>query len=249
MAASVFAPDVVSTTAQEYGVTTDQYWSELYFTRLRGEQSVIMTMHRVGETWNSATAASFSGQYNDSHPWLSPDGEKLYFVSRRPGPGASEALNVWFVERSPEGWTSPATLGSPVIDQTVHAPTVSSRGTIYATGLIQLRTVDGRYLPAERLAPDVTGSHPTVAPDEDFLVFSARRQEGFGGKDLYVIFRQADRSWTGPANLGSDVNTSSGESSPTLSSDGRLLFFSRGGNVWWVDSRVIDAVRPGHIRD
>ncbi len=246
MSASVFARDLVSTTAQEYGVTANKHWSEIYFTRVRGEQSVIMTSHRNGETWSSAAPASFSGQYNDSHPWLSPDGERLYFVSRRPGPGPSEALNVWVVERSPEGWTSPFTLGSPVTDQTVHAPSVSGSGTIYATGLIQLRNVGGQYSPAERLTPDITGSHPTVAPEEDFLVFSARRQGGFGGKDLYVIFRQPDHSWTNPQNLGTDVNTSRGESSPTLSSDGRFLFFSRDGNVWWVDSAVIEAFRPSH---
>jgi hypothetical protein len=247
--ASMFAPGLVSSAAQEYGIAVSKDWSEIYFTRLTGEHSVIMMIHRSGDAWSPATPAPFSGQYDDSHPWLAAGGDTLYFVSRRPSAGAHQELNVWFVERSGDGWAAPASLGSPVTDQTVHAPSVSAVGTIYATGLIQLRVVGERYLPAERLTPDIEGSHPAIASDESFLVFSARRRDGFGGKDLYVIFRDSDSSWTTPVNLGTAVNTHSGESSPTLSSDGRFLFFSRQGSIWWVDATVIAAGRPRHLLD
>lgn len=248
MTATVFAPGLVSSPAQEYGLTVDEDWSEIYFTRLSGEQSMIMTVHRVGESWSSATQASFSGQYIDAHPWLAAGGNRLYFVSRRPCPGARQALNVWFVERSVDGWSNPRSLGSPVTDQTVHAPTVGASGTIYATGLIQLRRSEGQYLPAERLTPDISGSHPAISPHEDFIVFSARRADGFGGNDLYVVFRQTDESWSGPVNLGPSVNSDRVESSPTLSSDGRVLFFSRQEDIWWVNAAVVDAVRPFQYR-
>ncbi len=247
--ASVFAPDLVSSAADEYGVTVDSDWTEVYFTRVRGEQSVIMKVSRVGKSWSSATPASFSGQHNDSHPWMSPDGERVYFISMRPCRGASQALNVWFAERSPEGWTGPSPLGKPVTDQMVHAPSVSMSGTIYASGLIRLQHVGGQYLPKEHLKPDIKGSHPAVASDESFVVFSARRQDGFGSKDLYVVFQKPDSSWTDPVNLGKGVNSEHQESSPTLSSDGRVLFFSRNDDVWWVDASVIEEVRPGHSPD
>lgn len=241
MTAIVFAPGLVSSSAREYGVAVTEDWSEIYFTRLSGEQSVIMKARRSGVTWSSPAPASFSGQHNDSHPWLAPDGQRLYFVSRRPSPGARQALNLWLVERAAEVWTEPRSLGSPVADQTVHAPSVSESGTIYATGLIRLRLVGGQHLPAESLTPDINGSHPAVASDEAFLVFSARRGDGFGSSDLYVVFRQPDGSWTDPVNLGPSVNTDSAESSPTLSSDGRFLFFSRQENIWWADAAVVVA--------
>ncbi len=85
---TVFAPGLVASAAHEYGLTVDQDWSEIYFTRSSGEQSVIMTIRREGESWSSATPASFSGQHIDAHPWLAPGGRRLYFVSRRPCPGA-----------------------------------------------------------------------------------------------------------------------------------------------------------------
>jgi len=243
--AAVFAPGLVSSAAHEFGFTVNQDWSEFYFTRLSGGQSVILTSRRTGETWSPATPAPFSGQYVDEHPWMVPGGDRLYFVSRRPCPGAQQALNVWLVERAAGGWTAPRSLGSPVTDQTVHAPSLGASGTMYASGLIQLRQAGGRYLPAERLTPDVSGSTPAVSPDEDFLVYGAQRSDGFGGHDLYVVFRQPDGSWGDPRNLGSTVNTEHVESSPTLSSDGRFLFFSRRQDIWWVDAAVIDAVRRG----
>jgi hypothetical protein len=245
--ATVFAPGLVSGAAQEYGLTVNQDWSEIFFTRQprSGGRPVIMTSRRAGETWSPATPASFSGHYVDMHPWMTPDGNRLYFVSRRPCPGAQQALNVWFVERSAAGWSTPQSLGSPVTDQTVHAPSVGGSGTIYATGLLQLRYVGGRYMAAEPLTPDIQGRNPAISPDEDFLVFSARRSEGYGSDDLYVVFRQPDGTWGDPRNLGPAVNTEHVEGSPTLSSDGRVLFFSRLADIWWVDAAVIDAVRSG----
>jgi hypothetical protein len=241
---AVFARGLVSGAGEEYGVAVTEDWSEIYFTRLAGERSTIMRTRRIGTEWTSATPVSFSGTYNDSHPWLADGGARLYFVSRRPCPGSRQALNVWVAERSEGDWTPPRSLGAPVTDQTVHAPSLSLDGTIYATGLIRLRRADGRYLPAERLSPPVFGSHPAVAPDQSFIVFAARREGGAGGTDLYVVFARPDGSWTTPSSLGPAVDTRHVESSPTLSSDGRFLFFSRQGEVWWVDASVIEAARP-----
>ncbi len=247
--ASIFAPALVSGSDQEYGLAVTSDWSEIYFTRMSGEQSAIMRIARDGDTWSPAVPTSFSGVHNDGHPWLTPDGNRLYFMSRRSCPGAAQAANVWFVEQTADGWSDASSPGKPATDQTVHAPSVSASGSIYFTGLKRLRHVDGEYLPAERLTPDTNGSHPAVSPDEDFVVFSVRHEGGVGGKDLHVIFQKPDGSWTGPLNLGDTVNAEGNESSPTLSNDGRFLFFSRRGDIWWVDTAVIEAVRPEPAQD
>jgi Tol biopolymer transport system component len=202
-----------------------------------------MVSLRAGNAWSNPVPTSFSGEQNDAHPWLTPDGQRLFFISRRPCPGAKQALNVWVVQRTGEGWSDPESLGRPVTEQTVHAPSVAASGTIYATGLVRLRFSGQRYTAPEQLSPSVKGSHPAIAPDESFLVFSARRSGGLGSNDLYVVFRQEDGSWGEPRNLGPGVNTESVESSPTLSNDGKILFFSRREDIWWVDAWVIEAVR------
>jgi hypothetical protein len=241
--ASVFAPGLVSGPAQEYGLSVTAGWSEIYFTRLEGDQAVIMVTTRRGESWSDPVPTSFSGQHIDGHPCLLADGQQLYFISRRPCPGAKQALNVWKVDRTGEGWSDPRSLGPPVTNQTVHAPSVSSSGNIYATGLVRLRYSENRYQPPERLSPDIKGSHPAVAPDDSFIVFGARREGGFGSKDLYVTFKQENGTWGPPKNLGEGVNTGSVESSPSLSLDGKFLFFSRQEDIWWVDARIIQSVR------
>ena len=243
LTAEVFLPGIVSGPAQEYGLAVTRDWSEAYFTRLEGESSSIMWMRRSDRGWSTPTPATFSDSDNDSHPWLSPDGSRIFFVSRRPCPGASQAMNLWVAERTDDGWGAAYSPGPPVTDQTMHAPSVAASGTLYATGIIRLRPVANGYGAAERLSPDIRGGHPAVAPDESFLVFSARRAGGLGGADLYVTFARPGGTWSAPVNLGPGVNTESVESSPTLSTDGRFLFFSRHDDIWWVDSSIIEALR------
>lgn len=242
--AEVFLPDIVSGPAQEYGLTVTEDWSEIYFTRDEGGRPTILRMSCTNDGLDLPVAAPFSGRYIDGHPSLLPGGHQMVFVSRRPCPGASQALNPWIVERTESGWSAPQSLGKPIIDQTVHAPSFSSLGTIFASGIIRFRPSEEGYLPAERLSPDIEGYAPAIAADESFLVFSIRRSDGFGGTDLYVAFAASDGSWSEPRNLGARVNTEHVEGSPTLSLDGRYLFFSRHEDIWWVSTEAIDRLRP-----
>lgn len=240
----VFLPDIVSGPAQEYGLTVTEDWSELYFTRLEGDRSTIMMLTCTDDGLQFPVVAPFSGRFIDGHPSLLPGGQRMVFVSRRPSSGAKQALNPWMVERTENGWSVPQSLGKPVIDQTVHAPSFSSIGTIFASGIIKFQASEEGYLPAEKLSPDIEGYAPAVAADESFLVFSARRSDGFGGTDLYVAFATPDGSWGEPKNLGAGINTEHVEGSPTLSLDGRYLFFSRHRDIWWVSTDAIEKLRP-----
>jgi Tol biopolymer transport system component len=112
-----------------------------------------------------------------------------------------------------------------------------------------------------------------IALDESFLIFTSHGwDKNAGHGDLFVVFRKPDGSWSSPRNLGPDVNSRVLDISPALSPDGKILFFSstrrnetvdpepirsfgdifrrmnvpQNGklDVYWVDSRVIEAVRP-----
>jgi hypothetical protein len=241
--AIVFLPDIVSGPVQEYGLTVSEDWSEIYFSRLDGGKSTIMMLTCTVDGPELPVAAPFSGRFNEGHPCLVPDGKRLVFVSRRPCSGARQALNPWMVERTESGWSAPKSLGKPVTDQTVHAPSFSAFGTIYASGIIRFRVSEEGYLPAEKLSPDIEGYGPAIAADESFLVFSARRSGGFGSSDLYVVFAAPDGGWSEPQNLGAGINTEHVEGSPTLSLDGRFLFFSRHQDIWWVSTDAITKLR------
>ena len=93
--------------------------------------------------------------------------------------------------------------------------------------------------------------HAFIAPDESFMLLDARREDSLGKADIYVSFPGGDGGWTTPVNLGPGVNSEYGETCPSLSPDGKHLFFSRYNEknemsqIYWVDAGVIEQARPG----
>ena len=61
---------------------------------------------------------------------------------------------------------------------------------------------------------------------ERLLIFAAKAADSYGGVDLYWTWRNADETWTIPANLGAQINTEKDEKAPFLATDGRSLYFS-----------------------
>ena len=47
---------------------------------------------------------------------------------------------------------------------------------------------------------------PFIAPDESYLIFLRRSDEGFGGVDLYISFKNKHEQWTESKNMGSNIN-------------------------------------------
>lgn len=70
-----------------------------------------------------------------------------------------------------------------------------------------------------------------------YIVFTAcDRKDAFGGCDLYYSMFMNDE-WTIPVNMGHKVNSAGWDSQPTLSADGRTLYFSsnRKGSIGAAD--------------
>ncbi|MBW6536060.1 MAG: OmpA family protein [Mariniphaga sp.] len=66
----------------------------------------------------------------------------------------------------------------------------------------------------------------TLSADGNLLFFTAcNRPDGMGSCDIYYAFRKNGR-WSKPVNAGKPLNTSSWEAQPSISSDGRFLYFS-----------------------
>ena len=61
--------------------------------------------------------------------------------------------------------------------------------------------------------------------NDSTILFSSKREGGFGGYDIYVTQLQSGR-WTEPHNLGPQINTPYDEISPFLANDGRTLYYS-----------------------
>lgn len=105
------------------------------------------------------------------------------------------------------------------------------------------RKEDGSWSRGRPLAgvntPLNEGAH-TVAADGRQIIFTAcGRRDALGSCDLYQSYQQQDQ-WTAAVNLGAVVNSSAWDSQPSLSADGRQLFFAseraggKGGRDLWV---------------
>jgi hypothetical protein len=71
---------------------------------------------------------------------------------------------------------------------------------------------------------------PNVRKDGREIVFSSNRAGGVGGQDIWSATRASvEDAWSAPVNLGTSVNTSLGESRPSLSWHPEQLLFGRAG--------------------
>ncbi len=71
----------------------------------------------------------------------------------------------------------------------------------------------------------------TITSDGQIIYFAAcERTDGFGSCDIYASFYQGNDIWSKPVNLGDSVNSKIWDSQPSISSDGRTLYFVRGRN-------------------
>lgn len=78
-----------------------------------------------------------------------------------------------------------------------------------------------------------------VSPDGNYLFFTGcNRPDGLGRCDIYIS-RWENGEWSIPFNIGGPVNTSGWESQPSISADGRTLYFvsdrpgGQGANDVW----------------
>jgi len=86
----------------------------------------------------------------------------------------------------------------------------------------------------------------TISADGNILIYtSCDAPDSFGSCDLYVAYK-VNGQWQRSQNMGKNVNSRSWDSQPSLSADGRILFFSSnrrggyGGNDIWYSLRLPD---------
>ncbi len=88
---------------------------------------------------------------------------------------------------------------------------------------------NGQWTKPESISPSINSDYNegtcTISADGRILIFTTcEGRKGYGSCDLYISYRIGD-SWSVPKNLGANINSRAWESQPSLSADGRELFF------------------------
>ena len=191
----------------------------------------IFAAQRQGRSWSDPVAMPFSGEYSDDDPFVSPDGQWLYFVSARPN------ADIWRFRLDGSDVLERVEISSEAAE---YSPVVVASGAIYfasarpggpGQGDIYRADPDGDAF----AAPVVLGpgiNSPTgewnlwVSPDETRMIFEAsgRPTNISVPGDLYMSQRTAS-GWA-PAVPMTALNTAGSDLLPRMHPDGETLYYT-----------------------
>jgi len=91
-----------------------------------------------------------------------------------------------------------------------------------------------RWNPAVSLGKPINSKYyegdACFSPDGTSIYFSSNRKESVGGMDIFRSDLQDNGTWGEPVNLGPGINTILNEDAPSMSPDGKRLYFSSQGH-------------------
>lgn len=194
---------------------------------------------------------SVNTPYDEQSPVLTPDGKTLYLTLRNHPQnidGKRDPGDIWFATRVDDHWSELVHAGSVINDRAYNAVAGFSwdgtkmyllshyddSGTARTQGIsVSQKSSVGWSKPKNIFIPyfqnksSIQSGHASA--NESIFIYSAETYGSYGVDDLYVSVKGEDGKWSEPKNLGSKINTQFQEVSPSLSADGKTLYFSSNG--------------------
>lgn len=233
------------TNVRDFAPTADG--KTIYFTveAPKKEYSAILTVTRKGNKWSKPTVASFSGQYKDLEPFITPDGKRLYFVSSRPKPGTTTPgdMDIWYVENKGENrWGEPQHLGPEInTPNDEYYPSLPNAGHLYFTresedptqkeDIFCAQWKEGQFEEPAALPEAINGKtyeyNAFISPDDRVLIFTSYgRPDDQGGSDLYFAQKDAQGEWQSATHLGKEANSNRIDYCPWWDVEKGILYFT-----------------------
>ncbi len=240
--------------------------NECYWQCDFGKQEFTVMWSRIRDgRWTKPEIAPFAkAEYRDDSPFITPDGNRFYFLSRRPLKEGEKIgkENIWVMNRIENGWGEPEPLPECINSMTGIHWQVSAdgngnlyfssyqmeargrRGDIYCS-----ENKDGNYSNPVKLESIINSQDyefsPFISPDGSYLLFS-RETYGVGNCRIYITFRTKEGRWTQPVNLYESYGIKG--ICPMITRDGKFLFYldyvNSRSQPFWVDARFIEELRP-----
>lgn len=260
----LFADEIFSKIKMVRCLSVSPDFKEYYFQPYdNGVSKLILRLRGTEDSYSIDTILNInmSSDYKFcSEPWINNSMDKLFFSIF----DSNKELDIFKIERHKNGWTSPIRLDSNINTSGREGhPSVSKNNTLYfhswtktfyENNIYYSELTNGKYTKRTKitvLGEDGDAGDPAIAPDESYIVFVSSRKGSFGECDLYISFNN-NGEWTTPKNLGSEINSPEIELGPTISPDGRFLFFYRRdkwkkattSKIYWVDiKKVIEKLK------
>lgn len=257
--AMIFAPGIFSLPERlESNIVFSKDGKECYFGVLEIKNNKVFYKiyytKYLNNKWLEQTETPFSVNNNICDPFLSADEKRLYFEKNG---------DIWMVKRTAEGWGEQERLPSPInSDSYDFSYMETTDSVVYISskrpggfGGADIWKID-KSLKAENLGDKFNTKlfdySPFIAPDGSYFIFGSYRKGKHGQADLFISFRKENDEWTDPVNMnyaGAKINNNTAHhSNPSLSPDGKFLFFRRHEtmmdmDVYWVSTAVISRLK------
>ncbi|WP_299116829.1 TolB family protein [uncultured Winogradskyella sp.] len=250
----VFAPGIISkANLYEFGSVFNKDATEFYYGVNNDGKEEIRFTKLVGNQWTEPKTIMSHKKHGYNDPFLSPDENRLYYISQRALDGVSEPkdYDIWYSERTPNGWSEPINAGKNInTNADEYYISFTTNGTMYFSSskidnnfdIYASKMVDGNFQKAKRLPAAInTQSYEAdvfIAPDESYIIFCANRKDGLGRGDLYISFKNKDGFWTQSVNMGKAINTKGHELCPFVTKDGKYFFYTSNQDIYWVSTAI-----------
>lgn len=261
MKPEIFAPGLISKDGEsEFGSVFNNAATEFYYAVDVNGKSEIRYTRLKGKTWSEPQVLLAHDQYSCNDPFLSPDENRLYFISNKAilSNEIKEDYDIWYLEREGNGWNPKMiNAGSNInTNKNEYYMSFTRNGDMYFSSnvlttekkehnfdIYVTRYGKGAFQEAVSLDKTINTSNYEadvfVAPNESYIIFCSVRKEGYGKGDLYVSFRGDDGNWSEAKNMGSLINTNGHELCPFVTRDGKYFFYTSNRDIYWVDADII----------
>jgi hypothetical protein len=246
----IFSEGTISTGDYETHPAFSPSGDTLYFLKCLPDANLcsICVSYNKNSSWSEPQVVSFSGKYVDVDPFVTKDGNTLYFVSNRPvieGDSAKQDWDIWKTERTVSGWGNPVHLDSPINSSgSEFFPTMADNGSLYfgssRTGgrgrsdIYFSRLVNHKYIEPINLGDSINTTdneyEPFIAPDESYLIFMATIPNGLTNADFYISYNLRGK-WSKAKKLPSPINSTATEWGGKVTRDGYFFFGSNRNKI------------------
>ncbi|PCH62785.1 MAG: hypothetical protein COC19_02360 [SAR86 cluster bacterium] len=242
---------------------------DLYIATFNAETGSWNTPVNMGLPVNAAPATGTDPLRlgDDREPWISADGNTIYFKSDRLATTSPRNNNDLFVTHKRNGrWTEPEVIGLPIstLAGDEHCPAILQDGKTLCFASRREGGFGGSDIYCSQqdnagnwMEPVNQGANINTAAEEfhfsqddnGMVYFTSNRPGGFGGMDIWSAMQKGENQWGAATNLGPQVNTAGADMCPALppGTDTIAWFSSRSDNsfgsidIFWTQKINIQA--------
>jgi Tol biopolymer transport system component len=255
MTPAIFAPGIVSSTGfVEFKGSFSPDGNEYYFYRLSYPSDEIVPTIFLSKVengvWTQPARLQISQGTRAFHPCVSSDNKWLFFYWQF-GQGQTQRTGFYASERTDTGWSVPRYAGHGMYLTSDHSGQLYTTESVWGSQpkhyLAKVTFSDGVFTHYERLDIDTQfgkQTHPCIARDGSYIIFDTEDDIS----RLFVSFKDKDGSWGEAIDL-TEHGFEPDSRGAYISPDGKYLFFSYKDDIWWIDTKVIEKLKPKELRN